>query len=308
MSTNPERIAYYNGEYLPESEVRIPFRDRGFLLGDAIFDTARTFSGRIFKLREHIDRLYRSLKYMNIDPGLSPSDLMAITDQVLERNRPLLNIPDDDYWVTQRVTRGLNLIGGDLYQSTGPTVIVECTPLPIKARAKLFRDGIDVRFPSMRRVPPEAISPNVKSHNYLNLVLADQEVRSHSPNAWAILLDTRGFVCEGIGSNIFLVRDGALYTPKPEYVLAGISRETVIELAEKLGMAVHETDLSPYDAYNADEAFITSTSFCLCPVRSCDSKALPGDVPGPVTQRLTRAFADLVAFDFVGQYLRSSNE
>ena len=308
MSTNPERIAYFNGEYLPESAVRIPFRDRGFLLGDAVFDTARTFGGRIFKLKEHIDRLYRSLKYMNIDPGLSPADLIAITEQVLERNRPLLNIPDDDYWVTQRVTRGLNLVGGDLYQSSGPTVIVECTPLPIKARAKLFRDGIEVRFPSFRRVPPEALSPNVKSQNYLNLVLADQEIRNHSPGAWAILLDTRGFLCEGIGSNIFLVRDSALYTPKPEYVLAGISRETVIELAKKLGITVHEADLSPYDAYNADEAFITSTSFCLCPVRGFDGRVLPDNTPGPITRDLTQAFAELVDFDFVGQYLRSSNE
>ena len=173
MKSN-ERIAYFNGEFVPESEVVIPFRDRGFLLGDAIFDTARTFDGKVFRLREHVERLFRSLKYADIDPGLSIDDFVRISEEVIERNRHFLSA-DEDYWVTQRVTRGTNVVGGDLWQSGGPTVIVECTPLPLKARAHLFRDGIDVMFPSMRRVAPDSLSPNVKSHNYLNLVLADRE-------------------------------------------------------------------------------------------------------------------------------------
>jgi branched-chain amino acid aminotransferase len=303
MMTSNERIAYFNGHFVPESQVVIPFRDRGFLLGDAVFDTARTFGGKIFRLREHIERLFRSLKYMDIDPGLTLNDFATISEEVVKRNRHFLSA-DEDYWITQRVTRGANVVGGDLWQSSGPTVIVECTPLPLKARAPLFRDGIDVVIPSMRRVPPDSLSPNVKSHNYLNLVLADREVRSHSPDAWAVLLDTRGYLSEGIGSNIFLVNDGKLFTPKPQYVLAGVSRQTVMELAGELDINVVEDDLPPYDAYNADEAFITSTSFCLCPVRSFNGKTLANrEIPGPVTQRLTDAFARLVDFDFVGQYL-----
>jgi branched-chain amino acid aminotransferase len=307
MSSN-ERIAYFNGHFVPESQVLIPFRDRGFLLGDAVFDTARTFGGKVFRLREHIERLFRSLKYMDIDPGLTLDDFVSISEQVIERNRHFLSA-DDDYWITQRVTRGANVVGGDLWQSGAPTVIVECTPLPLKARAHLFRDGIDVLFPSMRRVAPDSLSPNVKSHNYLNLVLADREVRGHNPDAWAILLDSRGYLCEGIGSNVFIVRDGRLFTPKPQYVLAGVSRQTVLELAAELGIVAVEDDISPYDACNADEAFITSTSFCLCPIRSFNGKTLADTtIPGPVTRKLTEAFAQRVDFDFAAQYLRHCSQ
>ena len=306
--TSNERIAYFNGEFVPESQVVIPFRDRGFLLGDAVFDTARTFAGKVFKLHEHVERLFQSLKYVDIDPGLSIDDFVRISEEVIERNRHFLSA-DGDYWVTQRVTRGANVVGGDLWQSGGPTIIVECTPLPLKSRAHLFRDGIDVVFPSMRRVAPDSLSPNVKSHNYLNLVLADREVRAHSPNAWAILLDTNGHLCEGIGSNLFLIKDGKLLTPKPQYVLAGVSRQTVMELAQSMGIAVVEDDLAPYDAYNADEAFITSTSFCLCPIRSFNGKSLANtQIPGPMTKQLMDAFSELVDFDFVDQYLRQLEE
>ncbi len=303
-----ERIAYYNGLYVPESEVMIPFRDRGFVLGDAVFDTARTFGGKIFKLEEHIERLYRSLKAIDINPGIEPQKMQEISEEVVKRNLPMLN-EGEDYWVFQRITRGQNVVGGEIWQSGGSTVIVECTPLPIKPRAKLFREGIDMHIPSIRRIPPECLSPSVKSHNYLNLVLADLEVRDKGPNAWAILLDTRGFLCEGIGSNLFLVRDGCLFTPRSQYVLAGVSRQTVIELAEKLNIQVIEDDLSPYDALNADEAFITSTSFCICPARSCNGKSIGKlQVPGPMTEKLQQAFVELVGYNFVDQYLSHLSE
>lgn len=299
-----ERVAYFNGHIIPESQVLIPFRDRGFIYGDGVFDTARTFGGRIFKLCEHVQRLYQSLKYVGIDPGLSPAEISTITEEVLTHNLPLL-AEGDDYWVTQRVSRGVDPARSDQRDQTGPTVIVECTPLPLKARAPLYRDGIQVIFPSVRRVPPEAISPNVKSHNYLNMVVADLEVRSYNPNAWAVLLDTRGFLAEGMGSNVFLVKDGVLYTPKEQYVLAGVSRATVMELAAQLKLKCVEEDLSSYQAYTADEAFITSTSLCICPVHSFNSKVVgDGRVPGPVTKKLIDAYVDLVDCDFVEQYVR----
>jgi branched-chain amino acid aminotransferase len=264
----------------------------------------RTFDRRIFKLQEHLERLARSLKYAGIDPGLSLAEMAEISTEVVQRNLPLLK-DGEDYWVGQRVTRGVDVVGGDFYQSAGPNVIIECTPLPFQARAHLYRDGIDVCFPSVRRVPPECLSPNVKSHNYLNLIMGDLEVRSYNPNAWSVLLDTRGFLAEGTGSNVFLVKDGILYTPKEQYVLAGVSRETAIELAEQLKLKVVEEDLTPYNAYTADEAFITSTSFCICPVHSFNNKIVgDGRVPGLLTKRLTDAYIDLVDCDFVAQYLQ----
>jgi branched-chain amino acid aminotransferase len=305
---NSERVAYFNGNIVPESQVLVSFRDRSFKYGDGVFDMTRTFGGRIFKLREHIDRLYASLKYAGMDPGLSPAEMMQITEELVERNLPLL--PEgEDYWVGQRVSRGVDNVDGHFWEHSGPTVIVECTPLPLKARASLYREGIEVMFPSVRRIPPECLSPNVKSHNYLNMIIGDMEVRHYNPKAWAVLLDTRGFLAEGMGSNVFLVKNGLLYTPKVQYILAGVSRQTVFELVDQLGLKLAEEDLGPYDAYNADEAFLTSTSLCICPVHSFNGKVIgDGRVPGPVTQKLIDAYSDSVDCDFVGQYLQYLGE
>jgi len=300
----PERIAYFNGRFVPEREVLVPFRDRGFKYGDAVFDTTRTFGHRPFKIGEHVERLYRSLRYLRIDPGMAAERMIAITDEVLRRNLPLLE-PDEDYWVTQRVSRGLDPAHRDTWNQHGATVIVECVPLPLTERAPLYRDGIRVLTPSVRRTPPQSLSPRVKTHNYLNMIAGDLEVRAQDPGGWAILLDSAGNLAEGLGSNIFLVSRGALLTPREQTVLSGISRETVIDLAREAGLAVVEKDLDLYDAYNAEEAFLTSTSLCVCPVASVNGARVgDGAVPGPVTRRLTEAYARFVDFDFVAQYLK----
>ena len=298
-----ERVAYVNGHLVPESEAVVSIRDRGFLQGDAVFDTTRTFGGRIFRLDEHLDRFFNSLKYMRIDPGLTKDDFARLTMEVLQANMPLLD-DDDDYWVTQRVTRGVRVDGEDR-----PSVIIECVPLPFKARARYYRDGLPVVVPSVRRTPPESQSPRAKVHNYVNLVQAELEVTSQNPDAWPILLDTNGNLAEGPGSNIFIVKDGAVMTPKEQFVLAGISRRVTIELAQELGIEVHETDIDLFDAYTADEAFVTSTSFCICPVSSFNgSTVADGAVPGPVTDRLTRAYSGMVDLDVAAQYLARLEE
>src|SRR4029453_11406673 len=304
MTRANERIAYHNGNFVPEREVLVPFRDRGFKYGDAVFDTTRTFGHRVFKLREHVERLYRSLRYLRIDPGLTPAAMVEITEEVLRRNLSLLE-PDDDYWVTQRVSRGLDASAREIWPQTGATVIVECVPLPLHERAPLFRDGIRVLVPSVRRTPPDTLSPRVKTHNYLNLVAANLEIAARDPEAWAVLLDTHGNLAEGLGSNIFLVQQGTLYTPREQFVLAGISRDTVIALAREAGLALVEKDLDLFDAYNADEVFLTSTSLCVCPVRSINEALISGGGgAAPVTRQITEAYCRFVDFDFVAQYLK----
>jgi branched-chain amino acid aminotransferase len=142
-------------------------------------------------------------------------------------------------------------------------------------------------------------------HQYLNLVLADREVKAQNPDAWAVLLDVNGNLAEGQGSNIFLVRDGGLLTPRERYVLPGVSRQAVIDLAHQLDIPCDETDIDLYDAYTADECFLTSTSLCICGVRSLNGRTFTSDaVPGPVTRRLIDAYKELVGCDFVAQYLR----
>ncbi|HEY3909064.1 MAG TPA: aminotransferase class IV [Stellaceae bacterium] len=304
MALANERVAWFNGRIVRESEVLIPFRDQGFLRGDAVFDMTRSFNGNAFRLDEHVARLYRSLKYLDLDPGVAPAEMVAISADVLARNRHLL-APGEDYWLAQRVSRGIHPVAGDNWDHYGPNVIVECVPLPLHERARHFRDGIDVITPSLRRTPPDSLSPRAKMHQYLNLVLADREVKAQNPDAWAVLLDVNGNLAEGQGSNIFLVRDGALATPRERFVLPGISRQAVIDLAGRLGIPCAEADLDLFDAYTADECFLTSTSLCICGVRSLNGRRFgAGQTPGPVTQKLTVAYKEMVGCDFVAQYLQ----
>ena len=294
-----ERVAYVNGEIVPESQALISIHDRGFLQGYSVFDTTRTFKHKIFKLDEHLNRFYNSLKYARLDPGMDISQMAQITMQVLETNLPLID-DDDDYWVTQRVSRGISGPEGDK-----PTIIVESVPLPFAARAKYYKDGMPVVIPSVRRTPPEVLSPRAKIQNYANLVQAEFEVKDKNPDGWPILLDMNGNLCEGPGSNFFIVKNGVVVTPREQFVLAGISRATTIELAQELGIETREEDIDLYDAYTADESFVTSTSFCICPVSSINGSPV-GDlntVPGPVTSRLLDAYSGLVGIDIQGQYL-----
>ena len=292
-----EPIVFLNGELIPESQAGIPIRDRGFIYGDAVFDAARTFGGVPFKLTEHVRRLYDSLRYVRIDPGMDMGEMEMWTRRVAEHNHPLLPA-GQDMWVMQRITRGVE--GAE----SAPTVLIESHAIPFASRAPLYRDGARVTTPSVPRVPPRFMSPRAKTHNYLNLVLGDLEAQGTDPGSWAVLLDEAGNLTEGRGSNIFLVKDGMVATPKGQYVLEGITRRTVLDLADGLGMQTAECDLDLYDAYTADEAFLTSTSLCICPVSAVNGTAIgDGRPPGAVTRRLMQAFTDVAGMDFEEQYL-----
>ena len=299
-----QRVAYFNGQILPESDVRLSFRDRGYKYGDAVFDMTRTFGHKVFKLKEHIDRFYRSLRYVRIDPGMSPAEMIQKSEEVLHRNLHLLD-RQDDYWLGQRVSRGVDNVAGEVPLQTGPSVVIECTPLPLKARAAYYRDGIDVVVPSVRRVAPSMLSPRAKTHNYLNMIMGEHEAKATNPNSWAVLLDENGNLAEGIGSNIFVVREGVVYTPSERYVLPGVSRQTAMDMAAQVGIKVIEGDIDLFDAYVAEEAFITSTSFCICPIRSINGNRMAETaIPGPVTKKLMDAYVRYVNHDWVQQYLR----
>ena len=202
-----EPIVFLNGELIPESRAGIPIRDRGFIYGDAVFDAARTFNGVPFKLTEHVRRLYDSLRYVRIDPGISMNEMEMWSRRVIEHNHPLLP-SGQDMWVMQRVTRGVE------GENAIPTVLIETHAIPFASRAPLYRDGARVTTPSVPRVPPRFMSPRAKTHNYLNLVLGDLEAQGTDPGSWAVLLDEAGNLTEGRGSTIFLVKDGTVATPK----------------------------------------------------------------------------------------------
>ncbi len=293
-----ERVAYFRGKIVPESQVLISFRDSSAIHGEGVYDTARTFDGRIFKLGEHLDRLWRSMRYLRIEPPVSFQELEEISNEVARRNVAICN---QDVWVTQRVSPGApREFGGDGI----PTLIVECLPLPFAMRSQYFKTGISMQTPSVRRTPPWALSPQAKTVNYLNFIVAGREIAAIRPGAWPILLDEHGNLTEGGGANIFLVHDKTLSTPRTQYVLPGITRSTVIELAISRDFTVVERDIGMFEAIQADEIFLTATSLCVCPVSDINGHTpASNQIPGPVTGQLQHAFSALVGIDVVGQYL-----
>src|SRR6201992_4219323 len=175
------RVAWFNGKFVPEGQVMIPFRDRSWKYGDGAFDMTRTFEGRPFRLRAHIDRFYRSMRYLRIDPGITPKEMVSLSEQVVERNEHL-RPSAGDWWLGQRVSRGVDAVGDEGWEHTGPNVVIEVLPLPLKSRAKHFRDGAEVMVTSMRRTSPTMLSPRAKMHNYLNMIVAEMPVKASDPD------------------------------------------------------------------------------------------------------------------------------
>jgi branched-chain amino acid aminotransferase len=291
-----EPTVYLNGQFVPASAAQISVFDRGFRLGDAVFDTARTFRRRPYKLREHLERLERSLRYTRIDPGLSLDEIEAITLQIVERNVPLLQ-ENDDVWIHQVISRG------QMRRPGQATVVIMTEPLPFASFARYYKIGVPLITPSTRHTPPQSVEPRAKTVSRLNLVLAELEAQQADPDAWALLLDLEGNITEYTSGNFFMVRKGTLLTPFERSSLGGVSREVVLELAEELGIPTREAALTPYDAYNADEAFITSTSKSIIPVGRLNGIRIGSKIPGPLTKRLLDTWSARVEVDIVAQAL-----
>ena len=292
--------AYFNGEWVPFSQVKIDPMDRGFLVGDVVFDVARTFNGKSFRMHEHIDRLYRSLKYVRIDPGLSQEEMLGISEDVIRRNEHLRG-EVGDFTVTQFVTRG----PGRLTRDAGPpAVCVKVGAIGFSRHAQLYNDGAHGVVVRTRSYPVDSLDPKVKHYSRMNFNLADLEAGDVDPEAWPILMDTEGNLTEGTGYNFFMVTNGVLRTPGDRSILQGVSRGMVIDLASQLNIPLVEEELQPYDLYTADEAFFSSTSPCVLPVTRVDKRQVGDGKPGPITQQLLAAWSEAAGLDIVDQALR----
>ena len=290
---------WLNGEYFPRSEAKISMLDRGFRLGDVVFDTSRTFDGKVFRLRDHLDRLYRSLQYVRIDPGLTIDEMERATLQVVERNESLRSASGDDYMITQIVTRGE---GGSRGASVArANVSVWIDPIDFARYSPLYDTGAHAVITKTRSYSPEQVDPKVKHYSRLNFVMADLEADDVDPDSFPLLLDVDGNVSESIGANFMIVTDGVLKTASDRNILQGVSRMTLLELAAQLDIPIEETDLQPYDVYTADEAFLCSTPYSLLPVGRVDNRPVGSEVPGPVTQQLLAAWSEKVGMDLVDQ-------
>jgi len=292
-----ELIAYFNGEFVPESQCLIHATDRGFRTSDVVYDLQRTFGGKLYRLREHLQRFERSLKFTRLEPGLDIDQLETLTNEVVDRNRDNLN-PGGDISITQFVTRGK---GATVTQATNPTVCIMPQHIDLAALAPLYRDGIHVVIARTRAYTVESLDPKVKHYSRMNFVLASLEAADIDPDAYPVVLDADGNIAEHIAGNFYVVTDGVLRMPGDRSVLQGDTRRAIFQMADQLGIPTVEEDLQPYDAYTADEVFLTNTTYCILPASRIDNRAVGDETPGPITRQLQSAWSEMVGIDFVDQ-------
>lgn len=302
MSGAPNYQIWLNGEYYPRDEAKISMLDRGYRLGDVVYDTLRTFGGRVYRLAEHLDRFSRTLKYVRIDPGMSMDALGDLIQAVIDRNEPVRSQYGDDYMISPHVTRGQS---DSPSETLVPNVSIFIDPINFQGYAPAYSDGVHGVIARTRSLSPQQLDPKVKHFSRLSYVMADLEARDVDPAAMPIMLDLDGNVTESVGANFMIVRGGAIRSPRDTALLQGVSRLVITELADQLGIPVVEEELQPYDVYTADEAFFCSTPFCLLPVSRVDNRDIgDGAIPGPVTSQLLAAWSEQVGLDIVDQTIR----
>ncbi len=277
---------YIDGKYFDERNARVSVFDHGLLYGDGIFEGIRAYNGRVFKLKEHIDRLFYSAKAILLKIPMSHEDLMAAVVEACRRNKIR------DGYVRLVVTRGVGTLGLNPNRCKNPSVIIIADKIQLYPPA-LYQKGMEiVTVPTVRNLH-SALNPAIKSLNYLNNILAKIEAANAGCEE-AILLNAEGFVSECTGDNVFIVKEGQLFTPPLSAgALYGITRRVVMEIASDAGIKVSEPNLTRYDLFNADECFLTGTGAELVPVVKIDGRVIGNGKPGPITMRLVVQYQSL---------------
>lgn len=278
---------YVNGQYCDEKNAKVSVFDHGFLYGDGIFEGIRAYNGRVFKLREHIDRLFCSAKAILLNIPMAPEEMVRAVIETCRRN----NIRDG--YIRLVVTRGAGTLGLNPNRCKDPSVIIIADTIQLYP-PELYENGMEIVTVATTRNLHGALNPAIKSLNYLNNILAKIEANNAGCEE-AIMLNAQGFVAECTGDNIFILKDGRLLTPPlSSGALYGITRATVIDLARDAGITVSEPNLTRYDLYIADECFLTGTGAEIIPVVKADDRVIGTGKPGPITRRLREAYHALV--------------
>ena len=291
-----EPIVFLSGRMVPASQASIAIFDAGIVLGATVTEMTRTFQRQPWRLRDHVERLFRSLRYTRMDIGMTVDDLVRITLEVVEHNAALLP-PGGELGIIHFVTAGeFPVYAGSAGRAarTTPTVCVHTFPMPFELWAKKAEHGQHLVTPAIRHVPPQCYDPKMKYRSRMHYYLADQEARVADPDAAALLLDLDGNVTETGGANFLIVERGTIVSPTTRNILPGISRQMVIELAAKLGIPFVERDFQVYNVINADEAFTASTPYCLLPVTKINGLSIGDGRPGPIYHRLLDAWSEAV--------------
>lgn len=278
---------YVNGEFVPKEEAKISVFDHGYLYGDGVFEGIRAYNGRVFRLKEHIDRLYDGIKSIMINLSETKEEMKEIILQTLREN----NLKDA--YIRVVISRGTGDLGLDPRKCPRPTVVVIADKITLYPK-EMYENGLKVITATTRRNIPEGVNPQMKSLNYLNNIMAKIEA-NQAGVLEAIMLNNENYVAECTGDNIFIVKNGKLITP-PTYagILIGITRNAVIELAENMGIPVIEKNFTRHELFTADECFLTGTAAEVIPVVNVDGRLIADGKPGVITKKLIAAFGELV--------------
>ena len=274
---------YVDGKFCSERDAKVSVFDHGLLYGDGVFEGIRAYNGRVFKLKEHIDRLFYSAKAILLEIPLTHAELMKATVETIRANKLR------DCYVRLVVTRGIGTLGLNPRSCKKPSVIIIAGKIQVYP-AELYARGMDiVTVPTVRNLH-SAVNPAIKSLNYLNNILAKIEANNAGVEE-AVMLNAEGFVSECTADNLFIIKNGALFTPPNSAgALYGITRGTVLELAEQLGVKISEPNLTRYDLFNADECFLTGTGAEIMPVIKIDGRVIGSGKPGVLTRKLVEDY------------------
>lgn len=281
-----KNLAYVNGKFVPCGQAMVSVLDHGFLYGDGVFDTMRAYDGTVFKLKEHVDRLFRSAGLIGLEIPISKQEVADIVVEVLRKNKLR------DAYMRVTVSRGVGEIGLDPDLCETPTIVVlakQFVPYP----PSLYEGGVSLITSSVVKNDSKAINPNIKSTNFLNNILAKIEAKK-SGAFDALMLTGDGFVSECTTSNIFIVSEGALKTPPKQLVLEGITRNTVLDVAKKIGVKAAEEKFRINEVYSSQECFITNTSLELMPVVRVDDNIIGDGRHGKLTKKLLEDYRGYV--------------
>jgi branched-chain amino acid aminotransferase len=281
---------YIDGQFYDETNAKISVFDHGLLYGDGVFEGIRTYHNRVFKLREHIERLYWSAKAILLDIPMTPEEMIAATVETCRENGLR------DGYIRLLVTRGKGTLGLDPRRCPKASVIIIAANIQLYPE-KYYQEGLMIVTVPTTRMLVNSVNPAIKSLNYLNNILARIEANNAGVEE-AIILNTEGFVAECTGDNVFIVQKGKLFTPPLSAgALYGITRNTVLDCARELGISSAEPNLTRYDIFNADEMFLTGTAAEIIPVVKVDGRVIGTGRPGPVTAKLLAAFREKTKTD-----------
>lgn len=282
-----ENFVYIDGTFHPRSEAKVSVFDHGFLYGDGVFEGVKAYDGMVFKLKEHIDRLYKSARYIRLTISMTKEEMIEAVLETLRRNHMR------DGYVRIVASRGYGDLGLDPRKCERATVVIIAQPFPVLHGAEAREKGITAIISSVRRDSVSATTHEAKTMNYLNSILAKLEAIDAGVDE-AIMLDPRGFVSETTATNIFLVKEQEIIIPSPSSgALCGITRGRVMKLAQELGYRITERDITPFELLSADEVFVTGTAAEVAPIVKIAGRSIGDGKVGPITKKITEEFLKL---------------